>query len=117
MTPGQSRFALATVMVLGLPWIAPLFAWIGAKPFSAADWTLFAVMFMFALAASTKSALLGVLKMISGAVGAAIYARQPDGTGLPLTQFWLVFGPLLVFMLAQALERYKMHWERDEEFW
>lgn len=113
----QDHFMISLLLVLAAPWLAPLFAALGGKPFSAADWTLFAVMFQFSLAASTRSLVVGVIALISASVAAAIYAGQPDSSPLTPGRFGLVYVPLALFMLAQAVERYKMHWEREEPFW
>lgn len=48
------HFAGALVLVLAVPWLAPLFAAILGKPFSHDDWTFFVAMMLFGLAASTK---------------------------------------------------------------
>ena len=74
-------------------------------------------MFLFSLAASTRSWLLGATILIAAALGAATYASQDDRATLTPVRFAIVFLPLAAFILAQVFERYKIHWEKQESFW
>ena len=115
--PPYQHFVGSLALILAAPWLAPLFASLGGKPFSAADWTLFAVMMLYGLAASTRSWVFGIFNVLAASIGAVIYAAQPDTEALSLGRALGVFGPLVLFMGLQISERYKMHWERGEAFW
>lgn len=113
----NQHFLGALVLVVGAPFLAPAFAALGNKAFSADDWTLFVTMMLFSLAASTKWWLAGVLNLISAAIMAAAYAGQTDNQAFPLWGSIGMAAILVAFILVQVFERHTTHIEGGEKFW
>lgn len=111
------HFVGALVLVLVVPWLAPLFAAMAGKPFSPSDWTFFVAMMLFALAASTKRWMIGILNILTATVTIVAYAGQTDDVALPWWGTFLVFGSLAIFMIVQGFERHTIHLQGGEEFW
>ncbi len=111
------HFAGALVLVLAVPWLAPLFAAILGKPFSHDDWTFFVAMMLFGLAASTKRWIIGILNILTATIAIVAYARQTDEITLPWWGTAFIFGSLIIFMIVQIFERHTVHLQGGEEFW
>lgn len=111
------HFFGALVLVLAVPWMAPLFAAILGKPFGPGDWTFFVAMMLFGLAASTKRWVIGVLNILTATIAIVTYARQTDHVGLPWWGTFFIFGSLIIFMAVQVFERHTVHLQGGEEFW
>ena len=115
--PKYDHFLGSLLLVLAVPWLAPLFAAMAGKAFDANDWTLFVSMMLFGLAASTKRWLIGLLNIFTATITIVAYARQPDDASLPWWGAAFIFGSLAIFMVVQAFERHTIHLQGGEEFW
>jgi hypothetical protein len=117
MPANWQQFLLSVLIVFVGPFFAPFIGWVTQKPFGHRDWVLFCILYLFALAASTKSILLGVAAIVCAAAGICIYGALPEGGAMTDSRWLVVIVPVVGTAIGHLAERFSTHIVRKEDFW